>query len=178
MLLLDEMEKAHSAVHRLLLQVMDEGVLTDSRGRRADFRQVYLIFTGNVKRTVAPTVGFGAAPAAATAVLAGRFSPEFRSRLTAVIEFDALPDAVLGRIVDTVFAELAAKASENGMAVALDDSARTEFVRRTREADAGARPVAKLVEKFAALPLAELFIGGRVRKKMQLAYAGGKFRYA
>ena len=118
------------------------------------------------------------APAAATAVLAGSFAPEFRSRLTAVIEFDTLPDAVLARIVDAVFAELAAKAAKNGMAVALDDSARAEFVRRTLEADAGARPVAKLVEKFAALPLAELFITGKTGKKLLLAYEGGEFRYA
>ena len=178
-LLLDEMEKAHPAVHRLLLQVMDDGVLTDSRGRRADFRQVYLIFTGNVVKTSGgAAMGFGAAPAAANAVLAGSFPPEFRSRLTAVVEFDALSDEVLGRIVDAAFDRLKQRAAESGLAVALTASARAEFVRRAAEADAGARPVAKLVEEFAALPLAELVVAGKTGKKLKLGYAKGAFGYA
>jgi ATP-dependent Clp protease ATP-binding subunit ClpA len=176
-LLLDEIEKAHPVVHRLLLQVMDEGALTDSRGRRADFRQVYLVFTGNVRSSVAPTVGFGEAPAAETSVLAGAFPPEFRSRLTAVVEFNALSDEVLGRIVDAAFADLAKRASEQGIAVALAGSARAEFVRRAGEENAGARPVARLIEKFAALPLVELLLGGG-GKKLKLAYRNGEFRYA
>ena len=176
-LLLDEIEKAHPAVHRLLLQVMDDGVLTDSRGRRADFRQVYLVFTGNVKAVVGKAVGFDAAPQAATSVLAGSFPPEFRSRLTAVVEFDALSDEVLGRIVESAFAELAKRASGSGITVALDDSARAELVRRAAAEDAGARPVARLVEKFAALPLAEFLIDGRFGKRLKFAYQRGEFRF-
>ena len=72
----------------------------------------------------------------------------------------------------------AEKAAENGVAVVLDAAARAEFVRRSVAEDAGARPVARLVEKFAALPLAELLIAGKTRKKLKLAYAGGEFRYA
>lgn len=176
-LLMDEIEKAHPAVHRLLLQVMDEGVLTDNRGRRADFRQVYLIFTGNVKTVGGRRAGFDAAPAEEREALAESFPPEFRSRLTAVVEFNALSEETLGRIVDAAFAELTARAAENGIAIALEDSARTEFVRRAAAENAGARPVARLVERFAALPLAEHIIGGRSGKKLTLAYRMEKFRY-
>ena len=175
-LLLDEFEKAHPAVHRLLLQVMDDGVLTDSRGRRAEFRQVYLVFTGNVKSRTAAAVGFGA-ESKRESVLAEKFPPEFRSRLTAVVEFDALSDEILGRIVDRTFDRLRERAEAKGFTLALDDSAKTEFVRRAAARDEGARPVARLVEKFAALPLAELLIRGTRKKNMKLVYEKGGFRY-
>ena len=75
-------------------------------------------------------------------------------------------------------AGMAERAAANGAAVALERSAREEFVRRATAENAGGRPVAKLVEEFAALPLAELFIDGKTGGKLKLAYAGGKFRYA
>lgn len=179
-LLLDEIEKAHVAIHRLLLQVMDAGILTDGRGVDADFKAVYLIMTGNVRaERKAATLGFGGEVVAHTGKpeLKGVFPPEFRARLTAAIEFAALSKVELGKVVDAKFAILAHQAREKGVNIRLDDTARAEFVRRAEAEEAGARPVIVMLEEHAALPLAELLVSGKAKKNLKLAYRNEGFQY-
>ena len=176
-LLLDEIEKAHRRIHQLLLQVMDGGTLTDSRGRKADFRQLYLIMTGNVKIGKSAPLGF--VPAAQTRPaepdLAEEFAPEFRSRLTAAVSFSPLTPENLGKIVDAKFWQLRKKAEENGLAVTLEDSARSELVKRTVERNEGARPISPLLEEHVALPLAELRIRNITHMAVKIGFARGRF---
>ena len=178
-LLLDEIEKAHSAVHRLLLQVMDAGTLTDSHGRTADFKQVYLIMTGNVKTHKSAPMGLG--PQNSTEALkpdlTDSFAPEFRSRLTDSSQFAPLSEEVLGKIVDSKFELLREQAEEKGFFVSLAASARCELVKRAAERNEGARPVGPLLEEYAALPLAEKLIQNEAGENMKLEFLKGKFCY-
>ena len=178
-LLLDEIEKAHHAVHRLLLQVMDAGTLTDSHGRTADFRQVYLIMTGNVNVNRNAPMGFGRRAADETDKpdLTERFAPEFRARLTASIQFAPLSEEILGKIVDAKFECLRKQADEKGFFITLADSARGELVRRAAERNEGARPIGPLLDEFAAGPLVEKLMRNETGKNMKLEFGKGGFRY-
>ena len=178
-LLLDEIEKAHHAVHRLLLQVMDAGTLTDSHGRTADFKQVYLIMTGNVNTTRNPPMGFGRRETDETDKpdLTERFAPEFRARLTNSIQFAPLSEEILEKIVDAKFECLRKQADEKGFSITLADSARIELVRRAAERNEGARPVGPLLDEFGAGPLVEKLIQNETGIKMKLEFMKGEFRY-
>ena len=178
-LLLDEIEKAHHAVHRLLLQVMDAGTLTDSHGRTADFKQVYLIMTGNVNTTRNAPMGFGRRETDETDKpdLTERFAPEFRARLTDSIQFAPLSEEILGKIVDAKFECLRKQADEKGFSITLADSARIELVRRAAERNEGARPIGPLLDEFGAGPLVEKLIQNETGIKMKLEFMKGEFRY-
>ena len=178
-LLLDEIEKAHSSVHRLLLQVMDAGTLTDSHGRTADFKQVYLIMTGNVKTYKTAPLGFGQQTNTENLKpdLTDSFAPEFRSRLTDSIQFAPLSEDVIGKIVDSKFEVLREQADEKGFAVSLAESARCELVKRTAERNEGARPVGPLLEEYGAFPLVEKLIQNETCKNMKLEFLKGEFCY-
>lgn len=178
-LLLDEIEKAHHAVHRLLLQIMDAGTLTDSHGRTADFKQLYLIMTGNVNTTRNAPMGFGRRETEETNKpdLTERFAPEFRARLTDSIQFAPLSEEILGKIVDSKFECLRKQADEKGFSITLTDSARSELVRRAAERNKGARPIGPLLDEFGAGPLVEKLIQNEAGIKMQLEFMKGEFRY-
>ena len=129
-LLLDEIEKAHQDLFNLLLQVMDHGALTDNNGRKSDFRHVVLIMTSNVgARELSrhmPGFGVGGADRLGDTDEAYKrmFSPEFRNRLDAKVDFAPLDPAVMGRIVDKFVAELAAQLGERKVKIELSDAAR------------------------------------------------------
>ena len=178
-LLLDEIEKAHPAVHRLLLQVMDAGTLTDSHGRTADFKQVYLIMTGNVSINRTAPMGFGRKEMAKTNKpdLTECFAPEFRARLTDSIQFAPLSEDILGKIVDFKFECLRKQADEKGFSITLADSARSELVRRAAERSEGARPIGPLLDEFGAGPLVEKLIQNEHGKNIKLEFMKGEFRY-
>lgn len=178
-LLLDEIEKAHHAVHRLLLQVMDAGTLTDSHGRTADFKQVYLIMTGNVNTTRNAPMGFGRRETDETDKpdLTERFAPEFRARLTDSIQFAPLSEEILEKIVDAKFECLRKQADEKGFSITMADSARGELVRRAAERNEGARPVGPLLDEFGAGPLVEKLIQNETGINMKLEFMKGEFRY-
>ena len=109
--------------------------------------------------------------------LTGSFAPEFRSRLTKSIQFASLSEDVLGKIVDAKFERLREQVAEKGFDVSLDISARREFVRRTAERNAGARPVGPLLEEFGVLPLVEKLIRNEVGRYMKLDFSKGEFHY-
>ncbi len=163
-LLLDEIEKAHADVFSVLLQVMDHGTLTDTNGKRADFRHVILIMTSNVGAAdlARKLVGFGQRNTTGSEDIAYRntFSPEFRNRLDARIRFNALDPQVMGKIVDKFLVELQTQLAEHEVTIALEPAARDYFADQGYDADNGARPLARLLQDELKRPLAnELLFG-------------------
>ena len=151
--LLDEIEKAHSDLFNILLQVMDHATLTDNTGRKADFRQAILIMTSNAgsRELIGRGIGFtegGANDARALSKQAIErvFSPEFRNRLDATITFDALTPDVMGMIVEKFILELEAQLRERRIAFTLLPEARRYLAEAGYDAKYGARPLARLIQ--------------------------------
>ena len=172
-LLLDEVEKAHPDMYGILLQVMDHATLTDSHGRKADFRHVILIMTTNAgardlsdRRLGFAEQGQGGSQRGA---LERTFTPEFRNRLDAIVNFSALGPAEIERVVDKHIEELRALVALKGVTIALDPEARAWLATKGFDRAFGARPMARLVERVIKKPLAEALLfgslasGGRVR---------------
>jgi len=172
-LLLDEIEKAHPDMFSILLQVMDHATLTDSHGRKADFRHVILIMTTNAgARDLSDRrLGFGEAGQGGSSrgALERTFSPEFRNRLDAVVTFGALGTAEIERVVDRQIDELRTMISSRGVTLELAPEARAWLARKGFDRAFGARPMARLVERVISKPLSEMLLfgplasGGRVR---------------
>ncbi len=166
-LLLDEIEKAHHELFNLLLQVMDHGKLTDNSGRVADFRHVILIMTSNcgaVEQTK-NRMGFGGdntQSGLVKAVEAG-FSPEFRNRLDAVIEFGALHKSNVVQIADKFIAELEVQLQSQGIELDVSNDVREHLVAHGYDAKMGARPMARLISKLLKKPLADALLFGQVK---------------
>lgn len=172
-LLLDEIEKAHPEVFNLLLQVMDHGVLTDNNGRKADFRNVILVMTTNAgaQETSRASVGFTLQDHSsdAFAVIKKLFSPEFRNRLDAIIQFDELDERSIIRVVDKLIVELEAQLDKKNVTIELEQVARSWIAERGYDQKMGARPMARVIQDHIKRPLAEellfgeLVNGGHVR---------------
>ncbi len=165
-LLLDEIEKAHPDVFNLLLQVMDHGTLTDNNGRKADFRHVIIVMTTNAGafEMSRPSIGFVAADNASDGMEAIKrlFSPEFRNRLDAVIQFAPLEMQVIERVVDKLLVEVEAQLEKKGVSISLDDAARRWLAQRGYDPKMGARPMARLLQEQIKRPLAEELLFGKL----------------
>jgi ATP-dependent Clp protease ATP-binding subunit ClpB len=148
--LLDEIEKAHPDVFNVLLQVMDDGRLTDGQGRTVDFRNVVLIMTSNVPG--------GRAGAEAT------FKPEFINRLDDIVEFDSLDRAQIGKIVDLQVERLIQRVRERGIEVELTDRARELLGNLGYDPTYGARPLKRVIQKRLVDPLALAILEGDFRE--------------
>jgi ATP-dependent Clp protease ATP-binding subunit ClpA len=163
-LLLDEIEKAHPDMYSILLQVMDHATLTDSHGRQADFRHVILIMTTNVgardlsdRRLGFAEQGVGASSRGA---LERAFSPEFRNRLDAIVNFNALGTTEIERVVDKQIDELRAMVAAKGVRIELDPAARAWLAAKGFDRAFGARPMARLIERTIKKPLSEKLLFG------------------
>ncbi|MGE0404450.1 MAG: ATP-dependent Clp protease ATP-binding subunit ClpA [Kofleriaceae bacterium] len=165
-LLLDEIEKAHPDVFNLLLQVMDHGTLTDNNGRKADFRHVIIVMTTNAGafEMSRPSMGFVQSDNAPDAMEAIRrlFSPEFRNRLDAVIQFKSLDPRTIERVVDKLLLEVEAQLEQKGVALQVEDSARAWLAKRGYDPKMGARPMARLIQDQIKRPLAEELLFGKL----------------
>jgi ATP-dependent Clp protease ATP-binding subunit ClpA len=163
-LLLDEVEKAHADMFSILLQVMDHATLTDSHGRKADFRYVILIMTTNagVRDLSDRRLGFSEAGQGGSSrgAVERTFSPEFRNRLDAVVAFNPLGTAEIERVVDKQFEELRVMVEVRGVGVELTLEARAWLTRRGFDRAFGARPMARLIEKTIKKPLSEAMLFG------------------
>ncbi|MCC6987873.1 MAG: AAA family ATPase [Acidobacteria bacterium] len=161
-LLLDEIEKAHPDLFSLLLQVMDHATLTDTHGRKADFRHVILIMTTNAgARDLSDRkLGFGESPegSKATGVLERMFAPEFRNRLDATVHFKPLGGDEILKVVDKHVGELQALVSGRGITIVLTPAARTWLSEKGFDKAFGARPMARLVERVIKKPLSNLLL--------------------
>jgi ATP-dependent Clp protease ATP-binding subunit ClpA len=163
-LLLDEIEKAHPDMYSILLQVMDHATLTDSHGRKADFRHVILIMTTNVgARDLSDRrMGFGeqGVGASSRGVLERAFTPEFRNRLDAIVHFNALGTAEIERVVDKQIDELRAMVAAKKVRIELEPAARAWFAVKGFDRAFGARPMARLIERVVKKPLSEALLFG------------------
>ncbi len=165
-LLLDEIEKAHPDVFNLLLQVMDHGTLTDNNGRKADFRHVIIVMTTNAGalEMARPSIGFTHADNASDGLEAIRriFTPEFRNRLDAVIQFAALDPPTIERVVDKLIVEVEMQLEQKGVTITLDDAARRWIAKEGYDPKMGARPMARTIQEHIKRPLAEELLFGRL----------------
>ncbi len=164
--LFDEIEKAHPEVFNLLLQVMDHGTLTDNNGRKADFRNVTIVMTTNAgaQEMSRASVGFMQQDHSTDAmeVLKKLFSPEFRNRLDAIIQFEPLDEASIARVVDKLVVELEAQLDKNEVTIELDPAAREWIARRGYDKKMGARPMARVIQEHIKRPLAEELLFGKL----------------
>ena len=176
-LLLDEIEKAHPDMYSILLQVMDHATLTDSHGRKADFRHVILIMTTNVgardlsdRRMGFSETGTGGSSRGA---LERTFMPEFRNRLDAIVNFNGLGPAEIGCVVDKQVDELRAMVASKNVTIEIDPAAREWLVAKGFDRAFGARPLARLIERVIKKPLSEMLLfgplsdGGSVRLALE-----------
>ncbi|MDN3651444.1 ATP-dependent Clp protease ATP-binding subunit ClpA [Thalassotalea ponticola] len=162
--LLDEIEKAHSDIFNILLQVMDHGTLTDNNGRKADFRNVILVLTTNagVQETTRKSIGFQQQDHSHDAMseINRTFSPEFRNRLDSIIWFNHLPHNVIEQVVDKFIVELQAQLDSKGVSLEVSDKARTWLADKGYDKSMGARPMARLIQEQVKKQLAnELLFG-------------------
>jgi ATP-dependent Clp protease ATP-binding subunit ClpA len=165
--LLDEIEKAHPDVFNLLLQVMDNGTLTDNNGRKADFRNVILVMTTNagVRETERKSIGLIHQDNSPDAMeeIKKVFTPEFRNRLDNVIWFNHLSPEVIQQVVDKFIVELQAQLDAKGVSLEVSDEARDWLSVKGYDRAMGARPMTRIVQENLKKPLAnELLFGSLV----------------
>ncbi|MHB1230154.1 MAG: ATP-dependent Clp protease ATP-binding subunit ClpA [Halothiobacillus sp.] len=175
-LLLDEIEKAHPDVFNILLQVMDNGMLTDTNGRQVDFRHVILIMTSNIGAEILArnSMGFVAqdhSPDGMDAIKRG-FTPEFRNRLDAIIQFKSLAPRQIANVVDKLLLELEQQLEEKKVHMVIDDEVREWLGKEGYDEILGARPMARLIQEKIKRPLAEELLFGA------LAEHGGTIRFS
>jgi ATP-dependent Clp protease ATP-binding subunit ClpA len=165
-LLLDEIEKAHPDVFNLLLQVMDHGTLTDNNGRKADFRHVIIVMTTNAgaQEMSRPSIGFMHSDNTSDGMEAIRrlFTPEFRNRLDAVIQFAPLDRQTIERVVDKLIVEVETQLEQKGVQLTVEDAARTWIAEKGYDPKMGARPMARVIQEHIKRPLAEELLFGRL----------------
>jgi ATP-dependent Clp protease ATP-binding subunit ClpA len=163
-LLLDEIEKAHPDVFNILLQVMDNGTLTDTNGRKVDFRNVILVMTSNagaehVNRT---SIGFTAQDNRLDAKISIEklFTPEFRNRLDEIVVFQSLGDEQIRLVVDKFLTELQSHLDDKQVELQVDDDAKAWLAKHGYEPHMGARPMRRLIQKHIRKPLADALLFG------------------
>jgi ATP-dependent Clp protease ATP-binding subunit ClpA len=176
--LLDEIEKAHPVVFNLLLQVMDHGTLTDNNGRKADFRNVILVMTTNAgaQEMSRASIGFTEQDHSSDgmSIIKKKFTPEFRNRLDAIIQFASLEIESIKRVVDKLVVELEAKLGNNNVTLELDDNARDWIAERGYDPQMGARPMARIIQEQIKRPLAEELLFGSLAKGGHVKIVVGK----
>ena len=165
-LLLDEVEKAHPDIFNILLQVMDRGVLTDTNGREANFRNVILVMTTNAGAAQAArrSIGFTKQDHSTDAmeVIRRGFSPEFRNRLDAIVQFQALGFEHILRVVDKFLIELEALLHEKSVTLSATPAARDWLAQNGFDPMMGARPMARLIQDRIKRPLADELLFGKL----------------
>jgi ATP-dependent Clp protease ATP-binding subunit ClpA len=172
-LLLDEIEKAHPDVYNVLLQIMDRGALTDTNGREANFKNVIVVMTTNAGAQAAArrTIGFVEQNHATDAmeVIRRAFSPEFRNRLDAVIQFNSLDFEHILRVVDKFLIELEMQLQEKHVSLTVDADARRWLAEHGFDPQMGARPMARVIQENVKRALADELLFGKLA-------TGGKVR--
>ncbi|WP_018981916.1 ATP-dependent Clp protease ATP-binding subunit ClpA [Salinimonas chungwhensis] len=166
--LLDEIEKAHSDIYNILLQVMDHGTLTDNNGRHVDFRNVVLVMTTNagVQETVRKSIGFKQQDHSHDALseINKVFSPEFRNRLDAIIWFNHLESDIILQVVDKFIIELQAQLDVKGVSLDVTSEARAYLAEKGYDRSMGARPMSRLIKDEIKKELANELLFGELNK--------------
>ena len=163
--LFDEIEKAHPDIFNVLLQVLDEGHLTDGQGRRVDFANTLVLLTSNIGADQLLALGDGEdSDVARTAVMGdvqATFRPEFLNRLDETLLFHRLSQGDMGAIVTIQFARLAGRLTDRGISLRLDDQAADWLAVRGYDPQFGARPLQRVIQNAVQNPLAEALLAGR-----------------
>ncbi|MBM4407064.1 MAG: ATP-dependent chaperone ClpB [Chloroflexi bacterium] len=174
--LLDEIEKAHPDVFNVLLQVLDDGRLTDSQGRTVDFKNTVVIMTSNIgSQVIAQYAGRGGDTAyeemkrGVTEQLRLQFRPEFLNRIDEVIVFHALTEANLAAIVDLLLADLGRRLAEHDLVLELTPAARALIAREGTDPAYGARPLKRTIQRLVENPLARALLQGQFRAGDRIA---------
>lgn len=164
--LLDEIEKAHQDVYNILLQVMDYGALTDSNGKKVDFRNVVLIMTTNAGAADNNKAGIGFGRGRVTdadeLAINRLFTPEFRNRLDAVIGFKALSPDVIRHVVQKFVMQLEAQLADRHVTIELSEDAADWLAKNGYDELYGARPLARVIQEQIKKPLADEILFGRL----------------
>jgi ATP-dependent Clp protease ATP-binding subunit ClpB len=168
--LFDEIEKAHHDVFNALLQVLDDGRLTDGQGRTVDFKNVIVIMTSNIGshrileyRGAFEGEDYRRMKDAVLDELQHHFRPEFLNRVDEIIVFHALNEEQLKKIVEIQLNALRARLAERHISLELTDAARTRLVRSGYDPKYGARPLKRAIQRSIETPLAKRILGGEVR---------------
>jgi ATP-dependent Clp protease ATP-binding subunit ClpA len=167
-LLLDEIEKAHPDIYNILLQVMDNGALTDNNGKKIDFRNVILIMTTNAGASDAQraAIGFGSTKREGDEIEAINklFTPEFRNRLDAIIPFSSLPMSVVHKVVQKFVMQLESQLAERHVTFELTEEATQWLSEKGYDDKMGARPLGRIIQENIKKPLAEEILFGKLKK--------------
>jgi len=165
-LLLDEIEKAHPDLFNILLQVMDNGKLTDHHGKTVDFRNTILIMTTNAGASdmARETVGFGnlTREGEDEQAVQRMFTPEFRNRLDAIVPFSYLPTDVVARVVEKFILQLELQLADRNVHISLDDESKQWLTTKGYDKLYGARPMGRLIQEKIKQPLAEELLFGKL----------------
>ena len=171
-LLLDEIEKTHTDIYNVLLQIMDYATLTDNAGRKADFRNVMLVMTSNVGSREMSRSGIGFADVSRGVSTGGdpnasirqHFTPEFRNRLDEVVIFGHLDQATITRIVDKFIGELNTQLGEKKVSLKLTEAARSWLAQKGYSPAYGARPMSRVIQEHIKNRLVDEMLFGRLQK--------------
>ena len=165
-LLFDEVEKSHPDVSTVLLQMMDNGFITGSNGKRADCRNIVLILTTNAGANEAEknAIGFGAQEKDySDKELKKFFTPEFRNRLDAVITFNKLAKETIVKVIDKFMDELREQVKEKGIRIKIDKDATNWLIDNGYDSKMGARPLQRVIDKEIKRPMAKMMLFGDLR---------------
>lgn len=171
-LLLDEIEKAHPDVFNLLLQVMDNGTLTDNNGRAVSFREVILIMTTNAGAAMMSRASMGFTEQQhhldSNEEIKRLFTPEFRNRLDAIVQFAPLDESVIVSVVDKLLTELQSILDDKDVVLDIDDEVRDYLAKKGYDRLMGARPMARLINDEIKKPLAQMMLFDEVQGVVKL----------
>ncbi|SHI96600.1 ATP-dependent chaperone ClpB [Wenxinia saemankumensis] len=166
-ILFDEVEKAHPDVFNVLLQVLDDGVLTDGQGRRVDFKQTLIVLTSNLGSQALSQLPEGADAGAAKRdvmdAVRAHFRPEFLNRLDEIVVFDRLDRGDMGGIVSIQLARLEKRLAQRQVALDLDEGAKAWLADEGYDPVYGARPLKRVIQRALQDRLAEMILAGEVR---------------
>ncbi|MBO0906001.1 ATP-dependent chaperone ClpB [Jiella sonneratiae] len=179
-ILFDEIEKAHPDVFNVLLQVLDDGRLTDGQGRTVDFRNTLIIMTSNLGSEFLVALGEDenaeAAREQVMAVVRASFRPEFLNRVDDVILFHRLHRSEMGAIVDIQMARLEKLLTDRKIGIELDETGREWLAQKGYDPAYGARPLKRVIQREVQDPLAEKILMGEVRDEQTVKISGGSDR--
>ncbi|MEX0340798.1 MAG: AAA family ATPase, partial [Arenibacterium sp.] len=175
--LFDEVEKAHPDVFNVLLQVLDDGVLTDGQGRTVDFKQTLMVLTSNLGAQALSQLPEGADAADARRdvmdAVRAHFRPEFLNRLDETIIFDRLGRGDMDAIVDIQLARLLKRLAGRKITLEMDDAARSWLADEGYDPVFGARPLKRVIQRALQNPLAEMLLGGEIKDGSAVPVSAG-----
>jgi ATP-dependent Clp protease ATP-binding subunit ClpB len=167
--LLDEVEKAHPDIFNILLQVLDDGRLTDSLGRTVDFRNTVIIMTSNLGsqciQEMTGTASYAAIKAEVMQSVSQYFKPEFINRIDEIVMFEALTKEHIGKILDLQLAQVAARLKEHNIELCFSATAKAKLVAAGYDPVYGARPLKRVIRQAIENPLAQAILAGQFTSK-------------